>query len=97
STEARRCGDKDRNRIRIVLRPSDQIRDDEFRVAARCEYDRLGRTRQEIDCAVGAYEPLRGGDEAITGSVDLIDARNRARPVRERRYGLRAAHSCDRS
>src|SRR5439155_1489666 len=50
----------------------------------------LCRTRQHVDSDLPRDLPLRFGDEPIARTHDLVDARNRGRPVSERGDRLRA-------
>ena len=59
------------------------------------EHDGFGGAGEHVDGAIGADEPLGGGDEAIAGAENFVDARNRTRAVGERGDGLRAADAGD--
>ena len=71
--------DQHRARVGVVLGLRDQIGGDPRRRPARRDDDDLGRAGVEVDAAVGGDQRLGGGDVAVAGPDDLVDARHRPR------------------
>src|SRR5439155_89932 len=89
--ERRAGGDTPGAGVLIVLGLGDQVRRDEPHLGGLIGDDQhLCRTRQHVDSDVPRDLPLRFGDEPIARTHDLVDARNRGRPVSERGDRLRA-------
>src|SRR5579859_6756564 len=81
-----------------VLGLGEKIGGDPFCVASFRENDGLRGARGKIDGAIAADDLFGGGDEAVAGAKDFINARNGFRAVREGGNGLRAANAgeaCD--
>ena len=74
----------------------EKIGGDPFRIALRGEDDGFGRACGKIDGAIARDELFCGGNEAVAGAKDFVDARNGFCAVGEGSDGLCAADTGDR-
>ena len=82
-----------RRGARVVLGLRHEVDRDERRLGRLVgEHQDLARAREHVDTDVAHDQLLRRGDVGVARTGDLVDARDAARPVRERGDGLRAAH-----
>ena len=83
---------QDRPRLDVVLGLRDQVGRDPARVRARVGDDQhLRRPRHRVDVDLPEHQPLGRRHPLIARAHDLVDARHRLGPVRQRRHRLRAA------
>ena len=77
-------GHKDRKSLGIMLSLRYEVCSNLSRIAALAGHDNFRRTGQHINRAIKSDEPLGRGDVEISGTNNLVHARNRRRSVSER-------------